>query len=590
MSVCCMHQHVNVPGTIWCTQCESLIAGVRFDDYTVTSYLGQGSFGAIYLAQQHSLNKRTVVLKMSQGSWSREAVVAFRQEAAILASLSHPYILPIHAYGLLHALQRDRSNYLPYVVLPYAEQGSLEDMLVHGHVGTLPLKRVLAIVEEIADALDYAHTRGVLHRDVKPANVLLMGSHVMLSDFGVAALIDVETSHVRTSLAGSPAFMAPEVWRFCPGRYSDQYALAVTCFRLLTGKYPWQNSEGRVKQWAHLHSFVPPRSLPDYCPELPTGVDLVLQRALAKDPHERYLSVGAFASALRAAENDTQIYFIPPRPQIPPQVQSQPVMEEQPQVMAVANPTPPPVMEKQPQVMAVANPMPPVVEEQPQVMVVASPTPPPIAVANRPAPIEAQVQALVASEQEVYANTITANESWPLAQEEEQEYLDGQTELLVTRSNRWVPLAFALNLFVCLLFVAQAAFMREQISTLLYLFLALSPSLCVGPLVAFGFRRLPHSTLAWGVLWGLLFAVCDTLLSTLFCYGGTALVLTFLQWGHQWQHSGDGIGIFLESLGHLGPRALLLAIIGLWVTAVGGVCIGMFSARAAKAKPTDHRR
>ncbi len=572
MSVCCMHQHINIPGTIWCTNCESLIAGVRFDDYTVTSYLGQGSFGAIYLAQQHSLNKRTVVIKMSQGSWSQEAVVAFRQEAAILASLSHPYILPIHAYGLLHVLLEDRSNYLPYVVLPYAEQGSLEDMLVQGRVGTLPLKRVLAIVEEMADALDYAHTRGVLHRDVKPANILLMGSHVVLSDFGVAALIDVETSHVRTSLAGSPAFMAPEVWQFCPGRYSDQYALAVTCFRLLTGKYPWHNPEGRIKQWTYLHSFVPPRSLHDYSPELSKGVDLVLQRALAKDPHERYPSVSAFASDLRAAESDTQICFIPPRLQIPPQVQSQSVMEEQPQVMAVANPMPPPVM------------------EQPQVMAVANPTPLPVAVASQPAPIEPQKQALVAGEQEVYANTITANESWPLAKEEEQEYLDGQTELLVTRSNRWVPLAFALNLSVCLLFVAQAAFIEEKISTLLYLFLALSPSLCIGPLLAFGFRRLPHPTLAWGVLWGLLFGVCDTLLSTLLCYGGTALVLTFFQWGHKWQHSGDGISIFLESLRHLGPTALLLAIIGLWVTAVGGVCIGMFSARAPKAKPTDHRR
>ncbi len=223
-------------------------------------------------------------------------------------------------------------------------------------------------------------------------------------------------------------------------------------------------------------------------------------------------------------------------------------------------------------------------------MAVANQTPPPAAVANQPAPIEAHEQALVPGEQEAYTNTITANESWPLAKEEEQEYLDGQTELLVTRSNRWVPLAFALNLFVCLLFVALAAFMPQKFSTPLYLFLALSPSLCVGPLLAFGFRRLPHPTFAWGVLWGLLFAVCDTLLSTLFCYGGTALVLTFLQWGHQWQHSSDGIHIFLQSLGYLGPTALLLAIIGLWVTGVGGVCIGMFSARAAKAKPTDHRR
>src|SRR5207248_3974625 len=159
-------------------------------------------------------------------------------------------------------------------------------MLVQGRVGTLPLKRVLAIVEEMPDALGYAHTRGVLHRDVKPANILLMGAHVVLSDFGVAALIDVETSHVRTSLAGSPAFMAPEVWQFCPGRYSDQYALAVTCFRLLTGKYPWHNPEGGISQWTYLHSFVPPHALHNYCPELPVSLDLVMQRALTTDRHD----------------------------------------------------------------------------------------------------------------------------------------------------------------------------------------------------------------------------------------------------------------------------------------------------------------
>src|SRR5947209_16555204 len=115
----------------------------------------------------------------------------------------------------------------------------------------------------------------------------MFGAHIMLADFGVASLIDVDKSHMDAPWAGSPACMAPEVWRVCPGRYSDQYALAVTCFRLLSGKYPWHNPEARIKQWAHLHSFVPPRSLHDYCPELPRSVDLVLQRALAKDPHER---------------------------------------------------------------------------------------------------------------------------------------------------------------------------------------------------------------------------------------------------------------------------------------------------------------
>ena len=112
-----------------------------------------------------------------------------------------------------------------------------------GHRGEDPHLVVLHVVqhaledaaEEVADALDYAHSRGVLHRDVKPANILRVGSHVVLSDFGMAALIDADTSHLQASLAGSPAFMSPEVWRYNPGRYSDQYALAVVIYEWLCG-------------------------------------------------------------------------------------------------------------------------------------------------------------------------------------------------------------------------------------------------------------------------------------------------------------------------------------------------------------------
>src|SRR5712692_6961425 len=180
MPYCCIKQHVNAPGTVWCDECGSLIAGTVVNDYQIVSYLGQGSASTVYLAIQRSLNNRQVVMKVLLSSCAPEDVASVQREATLLASLTHPYILPIYAHGMIADPRTLQPSYVPYLVLPHAEQGSLESAFEREGKRPWPLERVTSLIEEVADALDYAHGRGVLHRDIKAANLLLMGSHVVL--------------------------------------------------------------------------------------------------------------------------------------------------------------------------------------------------------------------------------------------------------------------------------------------------------------------------------------------------------------------------------------------------------------------------
>ncbi len=180
------------------------------------------------------------------------------------------------------------------------------------------LERVVTLAKDVAEALDYAHSRNVLHRDVKPANLLQIGSHVLLSDFSVASLIDANASHLSIGLAGSPAYMAPEVWGMQPGRYSDQYALAITCFFLLTGNYPLRKNERyNLGGWQHAHCYITPASLSEYRADLPLAVNVVLQKAMTKNPHERYPTVQAFALDLLIASQEMTQQLVNPSFSIP---------------------------------------------------------------------------------------------------------------------------------------------------------------------------------------------------------------------------------------------------------------------------------
>ncbi len=532
MAYCCINGHKTMSGNLnnpWCEECESLVAGALIEDYRIVSFVGKGSYGAVYRAQQQSLNNRSVVIKVLQSTWAQSYIAEFRQEAALLASVSHPYILPVYGYGMIHARGIAMSAYVPYLVLPYAEYGSLADLYAKN--GPLPLRRVVTFVEEVADALAFAHERGVLHRDVKPANILLMGAHVMLADFGVASLISAETSHLNVSWAGSPAFMAPEVWNFCPGRYSDQYALAVTCFQLLTGRLPWQDyGQAGSRDWTYIHRSVAPTVLREYRADIPKAIDIVVQKALAKDPHERYSSVKEFAADLREAmQEDTQEVAIP-----------LPVL-----VRAAA------------QVKVVNNGdygKNGSYGRKQQVM--------------RMAEVRLQHTAEFVPTAEVYTE--------PVAFKGKR-----HAKTYVASDNEWIWGGFALNILICLLLGLQVRISTRELTPVANLLLTLWPALLIGPLVASFFRALPLYSVVWGIGWGLLYGVLDTLFSALFCWSWTAIALTIPHWDHDWQYPGDGWHIFWRQMLWLQPTALSLLIGSVWLAALGGMGIGYLNARRA---------
>jgi serine/threonine protein kinase len=266
--------------------------------------IGAGGMGDVYLAEQIRVGNRSVAVKVVSPddlTFHPEAATdiarRFEREAAILGNLSHPNILPVHDSGIQDGML--------YLVMQYAPDGSLADAL-HGngnHPLTLPLPLPFALdlVSQVADALYYTHQHGIVHRDVKPGNVLIRVEanghwHVLLADFGVARSVEIDSQ--RTQVTGTFIYMAPEQFsaRFSPA--SDQYALAVMTFQLLAGRPPF---DGDLATLTRAHMYEAPPSLHAINPSVPAAVDAVITRALAKDPKDRYPTVADFASALRAA-------------------------------------------------------------------------------------------------------------------------------------------------------------------------------------------------------------------------------------------------------------------------------------------------
>jgi serine/threonine protein kinase len=541
MSYCCIGHHLNNEDALWCAACGSLVEGAMVGNYRLLSYIGNGSAADVYLAEQPSLSKRKVVIKILHSSWSEARVSNFQREAAALASLAHPYILPIFAYDVLYKQakvkqQPERQEPLPYLVLPYAEQGSLAEILSRQGKRPWSLTRVVTIVKEIAEALDYAHARGILHRDVKPANILQMGSHAVLSDFSVAALIDADISHLSTPWAGSPGYMAPEVWQLHPGRYSDQYALAVSGYYLLATQLPWQrSSNARSQSWLELHCFVPPRSILELRPNLPLAVDVVLKRALSKDPHDRYATVQAFANDLYSASQDiTQVIGSQPGKQRSRRIVAQPAL--------IGTPTHGEEKQKQQQPILISaqdRPASQATTTAPDVQSKVPATPPPDSVRHP---------------SEVSTNMFKSN----------------------TQNDKWVWSALALNLLICLAVAAEYAWQLGKATTAANMLLAVWPGLLTGPLLAYLFRRVNYSRLSWGLFWGVFFGLTDALVSILLCIIWVALVSLSTQYHcPSWCESGDGFKIISEEIINLAAQAIVPVVLTLWIAVIGGAIIGV---------------
>ena len=318
----------------------TLSAGEQFAGYTVVRRLGAGGMGEVYLAQHPRLPRREA-LKVLRKDLSEDD--SFRQrfirEADSIAALEHPHIVTIHDRG-------DTEAQL-WIATQYVEGADAGQLLRSRSPAGMPADEVADIVTAIAAALDYAHSRGLLHRDVKPANILLADPdhdgtrRVYLADFGIARPLDDPAGLTATNFTlGTVAYAAPEqlMGKAIDGR-ADQYALAATAYHLLTGTTPFTDSNPVAVISQHLAEPPPPPST--VRPEL-APFDAVFTRALSKNPADRYPRCHDFARALTAAARatgvsaptaDTQaapIPTAPPRtppvvaPQSPPKPKSPP--------------------------------------------------------------------------------------------------------------------------------------------------------------------------------------------------------------------------------------------------------------------------
>jgi serine/threonine-protein kinase len=270
------------------------LAGQTLGQYELRELVGESGMGAVYRAYQASLQREVAFKVMSASLASQPGYVErFTREARTAAALEHAHIVPVYDYGT----QDDIS----YIVMRLLSGGSLEQRISQGN--RLPsLQETSELLDQLASALDYAHRRGVIHRDIKASNVMFddQGS-AFLVDFGIAKLLSGSGGITTTGqIIGTPSYMAPEQWRDEEiTEATDLYALGVLVYVTLTGKLPFEASTPHALMHKHLHE--PPRPPNVWRPELPDAVKPVLEKALAKNPNERYRSAGAFAQAFKQA-------------------------------------------------------------------------------------------------------------------------------------------------------------------------------------------------------------------------------------------------------------------------------------------------
>jgi eukaryotic-like serine/threonine-protein kinase len=266
------------------------------DRYRIQRELGHGGMATVYLAQDLR-HERLVALKVLEPHVAELLGAArFVREIKLAARLHHPHLLPVYDSG--------EAGDLLYYVVPYVEGGSLRDRLQSD--GRLPLGLALRLVHEAADGLDYAHRHGIVHRDVKPENILLEDQHAVVADFGIARAIDAATSSHLTQpglVVGSPAYMSPEQANAEPvdGR-SDVYSLACVLFECLTGTPPFTGASLLAILTGRFMGPVP--SLRATGIIVPAEVEEAVTRALATHPANRFLSAAAFADVLAGAAAD----------------------------------------------------------------------------------------------------------------------------------------------------------------------------------------------------------------------------------------------------------------------------------------------
>src|SRR5688572_20116871 len=268
--------------------------GTRIGGYVLGEELGRGGAATVFLATDLKHDRSVALKLLSADASSALGGDRFKREIDVVAKLHHPHILPLHDSGEVDGLL--------YYVMPLVTGETLRDRIARR--GPLPVAEVRQIMTDVAAALDYAHRHGVVHRDVKPANILLDEEHATVADFGIAhrALGDsAEQLTTAGMIIGTPTYMSPEQStgsRDVDAR-TDIYALGCVAFEMLTGLPPFRGANVTAIVTQHLQAPVP--SARALRTDLPSEVDDVLRRALAKDPAHRYASARDFGAALGEA-------------------------------------------------------------------------------------------------------------------------------------------------------------------------------------------------------------------------------------------------------------------------------------------------
>ena len=263
--------------------------GEQLGNYRLERLLGRGGFAEVYLGEHVYLKTPAAIKLLHTTEADQKHLEGFLREAQAIAKLVHPHIVRVLEFGL--------DGETAFLVMDYASNGTLRQR--YPRKTQLSLTTILPYVKQVSVALQYAHDAKIIHRDVKPENMLLgRGDEVLLSDFGVALLAHSSSSLSLQEVAGTAAYMAPEQFQGKPRFASDQYALGLVVYEWLTGDLPFH---GSFIELGTQHLFTAPAPLHEKVPMISSGVEDVILRALAKAPQDRYASVEEFAKELERA-------------------------------------------------------------------------------------------------------------------------------------------------------------------------------------------------------------------------------------------------------------------------------------------------
>jgi len=305
------------------------LSGRQFGAYRIVGPLGAGGMASVYKAYQPAVD-RHVALKIlpSHLAQNPEFLARFQQEAMVLAKLQHPHILPVHDFG--------ESDGFTYIVMPFIKTGALDGSLTGQ---PLPLDQIRRVITQVGDALDCAHAQGLVHRDVKPSNILIdERGNCLLADFGIAKILEgADTLTATGFLIGTPKYMSPEQGMGKPidGR-SDIYSLGVLLYEMATGEVPFQAETPMAVVVKHIHDPLPVPTTVN--PDLSESIQRMIFRAMHKEPDQRFPTARAMVEAMAAVSSTVPLSVnvlaetmsfpgLPPRPSVEPEAVTPPLSE-----------------------------------------------------------------------------------------------------------------------------------------------------------------------------------------------------------------------------------------------------------------------